>query len=216
MEQETRRIERRQIWHDFRTQILILGGFVAFMWGLEIIDTILTFISGYQEPLNQFGVRPRTLVGLRNIFFAPFLHVGFAHLIANTVPFVVLGWLIMARKFRDFVWVTLIVSVIGGFGIWLIADTNSTHLGASILIFGYFGFLFLRGFFERSLPSIGMTLIVTFLYGGIMWGVLPQATGISWQGHLFGFIGGGLAAYLLSERPSLPRDTDSIEINILE
>ncbi len=186
------------IGQELKSHIYVLGSIILFMWLLEVADQ---FIFGTR--LDGFGVRPWSIDGLRGILFAPFLHAGFGHLIANTVPFLVLGWLVMIKQIRDFVLVTFIVMIISGLGIWFFGSPISVHLGASSLIFGYFGFLLLRGYFERSPRSIFFSVIVAVFYGGLLWGVLPGQTGISWQGHLFGFVGGGLAAYLMAERPSL-------------
>lgn len=180
--------------NKLKLQATILGGFVVFIWLLEIIDQFLL-----RGRLDNFGVWPRTAVGLWGILLAPLLHAGFGHLMANTVPFLVLGWFVMMRHLRDFILVSIITTVVSGLGIWLIAPSNTVHLGASGLIFGYFGYLLLRGYFERSLSSILWSILVLFLYGGMIWGVLPQRLGISWQSHLFGFIGGGLAAYWLTQ-----------------
>ena len=138
-------------------------------------------------------------MGLWGILWAPFLHRGFQHLIANTGPILILGSIILlSRPLRDFFTVTIIVVFVGGLGTWLIGPTDSVHLGASGLIFGYFGFLLLSAYFERSCRSIAIALVVLLLYSGIIWGVLPQGNGISWQTHLFGFVGGWIAAYTLN------------------
>lgn len=179
-------------WRDtLARQAVILGGMVALMWLEEIVDF---FLGGR---LNQFGIVPRQLIGLRGIVFAPFLHGNFAHLIANTFPFILFGALVMLRHRRDFLIVTPVVMLIGGLGTWLIGPTNSVHIGASGLVFGYLGCLLARGYFERSLLSILLSLGVAFMYGGVLWGVLPGQAGISWQAHLFGFIGGVVAARLI-------------------
>ena len=180
---------------ELQTQASILGGFVALMWIIEIVDS---FLLGGR--LNAYGVRPRSMVGLRGILFMPFLHANFAHLAANTLPFITFGWLIMLRETSDFFLVSAVTMLVSGVGVWLTGSPYSVHIGASGLIFGYFGFLLLRGFFERSLMSIALSLFVGFLYGGLIWGVLPSQPGVSWQGHLFGFIGGVLAAQLLGRR----------------
>ena len=182
----------------FRLQIKILLSVVALLWAIEIVDQLV-----FRGALNSFGIRPRSLPGLAGIFFAPFLHGNFAHLLANTLPLVSLGWLIMLRNTEDFFWVSAISALVSGLGTWLIAAPGSVHIGASGVVFGYFGFLLLRGYFERSAVAIAFSLLVTFLYGGIIWGVLPNQVGISWEGHLFGFIGGILAARLLS-KPGQP------------
>ncbi|MGD1897045.1 MAG: rhomboid family intramembrane serine protease [Phormidesmis sp.] len=184
---------KRSIVGNFRLQVKTLLTIVVVLWSIEIVDLI--FFNG---ALNSFGIRPRTLSGLWGILFAPFLHGDFAHLIANTIPLVSLGWLIMLRRADDIVTVSIIAALVGGLGTWLVGSP-AVHIGASGVIFGYFGFLLLRGYFERSLVAIAFSILVTFFYGGIIWGVLPSQPGISWEGHLFGFIGGIIAAKLLSK-----------------
>jgi membrane associated rhomboid family serine protease len=178
---------------EIQAQIAILGSFVGLMWTLEILDL---FLGGW---LNRFGIRPHSIVGLRGILFAPFLHGNFFHLIANTVPFVILGWFVMLRRTSDFFTVTALVMLISGFGTWLFAPSYTNHIGASGVVFGYLGFLLFRGYFERSIGSILTSIVVGVLYGGMIWGVLPGQIGISWQGHLFGFIGGIVAARMLAQ-----------------
>jgi membrane associated rhomboid family serine protease len=146
----------------------------------------------------MYGIIPRRVIGLRGILFSPFLHGNFPHLIANTVPFLTLGWLVMLRRTSDFWIVTAIAAFIGGLGTWLIAPSFSIHIGASGIVFGYLGLLLSRGYFERNFGSMALSVTVGVLYGGLLWGVLPQQPGISWQGHLFGFIGGVVAARILA------------------
>ena len=169
-------------------QAKVLALLLAIMWVEEAIDFVL------HGALNQYGIVPRNVTGLRGIVFAPFLHANFTHLIANTLPFASLAWFVMLRRMRDFVIVSLMVMLIGGLGTWLIGQSHSVHIGASGVIFGYLGFLLARGFFERSWVAVSLSLAVAFVYGGALWGVLPGQAGVSWQGHLFGFIGGVLAA----------------------
>lgn len=173
-------------------QLLVLGGLLALMWGVEIVDFFL------RGRLDWFGIIPRTTVGLGGIVFAPFLHGNFRHLIANSVPFIVLGWLVMLRCTSDFWVVSGVSMLVGGFGAWLFGAPRSVHIGASGVIFGYFGFLLVRAWLEKSVSSILLALIAAGLYGGLIWGVLPLQRGVSWQAHLFGLIGGGIAAWLLA------------------
>ncbi|KKJ00902.1 rhomboid family intramembrane serine protease [Prochlorothrix hollandica] len=178
----------------FSDQITILGSLVALMWAVEILDAVI-----FHGTLDNFGIRPRRLGGLGGILFSPFLHGDFAHLMANTVPFVTLGWLVMLRRIQDFWEVTIVTLMISGLGVWLLGASNSVHIGASGLIFGYFGFLLLRGYFERKLDSIALAIGVFAFYGGLLWGVVPWQQGISWEGHFFGLVGGGVAAWLLAK-----------------
>jgi membrane associated rhomboid family serine protease len=189
----TRKYYAKAIANDLKNQILILGGMVALMWILEFLDIFV-----FRHSLDRYGILPRNIGGLWGILFAPFLHGGFPHLIANTVPFITLGWLIMVRETREFFPVTAVIMVVGGIGVWLFG-ASAYHIGASGLIFGYLGFLLLRGYFERSIVSIGIAILVFVLYGGVLWGMVPSNPGISWESHLFGFIGGVIAAKSLSQ-----------------
>jgi membrane associated rhomboid family serine protease len=185
----------KAIAQNLATQISILSALVALLWIIEAIDWLLPMWA-----LNQYGIKPQTEIGLRGIFLAPFLHGNFAHLAANTAPLVVFGWLILLAGVGDFLFVSGVTMVVSGLGTWLIGASGSVHIGASGVIFGYFGFLLLRGLFERSPMSIIVSLIVGFVYGSFIWGVLPNQPGISWEGHLFGFLGGVLAAQILGNR----------------
>jgi membrane associated rhomboid family serine protease len=166
---------------------LPVAAMVAVMWVTEILDVPL------DGELDGYGIRPRRVDGLDGVVFAPFLHAGFRHLIANTVPFLVLGGAIALGSAKRFAQVTILVGLISGLGTWLSGATSSIHLGASGLVFGYLTYLMTRGLFERRLRYILGGLVVLVLYGGVLWGVLPTP-GISWQGHLFGAIGGVCAA----------------------
>lgn len=118
---------------------------------------------------------------------------------ANTLPFVILGWLVLIRATEDFFMVTAIAMGVGGLGTWLLAGPRTVHVGASGLVFGYLGYLLLRGYFERSFAASFISIVVAVAYGSLIFGVLPTVPGVSWQGHLFGFLGGGLAARFLAK-----------------
>ena len=180
---------------EWKRNAILLFGFVAVMWLTELVDWAL--LGGR---LDHFGIIPRQTIGLFGIFLAPFLHGGAAHLIANTVPILVLGMLVILSNGHRFVLVTVMIILISGLGTWLIGPANSVHIGASGLIFGYVGFLITTAYYERSAASIILAILVVALYGGIIWGVLPQGNAVSWQGHLFGLIGGMLAARWTMDR----------------
>ncbi len=189
----------RTIAGELKLQLLILGSCVTIAWGLELFD-LLVLKGGYNfgGGLDQYGIIPRNPIGLRGILFAPFLHGGLGHLIGNTIPFLILGWLVMLRETTDFFVVSIISALVSGLGTWLFGAPG-IHLGASGVIFGYLGYLLARGYFERSGFAIAMSLFVGALYGSLIWGVLPFQQGISWEGHLFGFIGGILSAKMLAD-----------------
>lgn len=167
-------------------------GIVVLLVVIEAVDV------GMNDKLNQYGIVPRRVSGLDGILWAPFLHADFAHLIGNLIPGVVLGFLLlMAGRFLS---VTAVVWVVSGFGVWLTAPAGSVTIGASGIVFGWLAYLLVRGLFNRDVWQVLGGVILLAVYGGILWGVLPQGGGMSWQGHLFGAAGGVLAAWMLSDR----------------
>lgn len=174
-----------------RSQLSFLVTLVLFLWIEEVVDVL--FLGGR---LDLYGIRPRSVDGLWGVVFSPFLHGGLAHLAANTVPLLVLGWLVLLRGTAVFVGVFVASMGTGGLGCWLLGASDSVHIGISGVIFGFFGFLVLAGIFERRLGSLVVTVLVIAAYGGLIFGVLPGQAGVSWQSHLFGFLGGAMSARL--------------------
>lgn len=161
---------------------------VAVMWVLEIVSKI----DG--QGLNGDGIWSRSLSGLPGILTAPFLHAGFGHLAGNTIPFVLLGLVIAAAGARRVIEVTVIVVLVGGLGTWLTGPSHTSTIGASGIVFGYAGFLVARGFFQRSFAALAIGVVVAVLFGASLASDLIPRTGVSWQDHLFGALGGILAA----------------------
>ncbi|WP_211357031.1 rhomboid family intramembrane serine protease [Nocardioides rubriscoriae] len=183
--------ERRSPW---LTAGIGAVGFVALLWLIEVVDALV----GHR--LDQYGVHPRTDEGLLGIVLAPLLHGGWLHLEANTVPTLVLLFLVLVSGLVRGLQATALIWLVGGVGLWLVAPSDTVHLGASVLIFGWFVYLLLRGFWNRSAGQVLLGVALFLVYGSLLLGVLPGEPGISWQGHLFGAVGGGLAAFLLAER----------------
>ena len=187
----------------------MLGGIVAIMWVLEAINSIDSNAISRSD-----GIYARNVDHIWAIFTAPFLHFSFQHLIANTVPFVFMGVIIALQGARRLLLVTLIVIVVGGLGTWLIAPANSDTAGASGVVFGYATYLFARGFFNRSALELLTGLVVGVVWGGALLSSVVPHTGVSWQGHVCGAIGGVVAAYVLrrESRPrSRPGPTDPLD-----
>ena len=180
---------------ELKTGITIIGGLLAVMWGVESIEWVLSTDWG-----RTYGILPRNPDGLWGLLLSPLLHGGFGHLIANSIPFAILGGLMMLRGVNEFVKATIQITILGGLCVWLIGASNSYHIGASGVIFGYMGFLLSIGIFERSIKGIAIALVAGFFYGGILWGVLPSEPGISWEGHLFGFLAGIASAKFLAKK----------------
>ncbi len=178
----------RNVTRSLKSQALTLGTTTSALWVTFGVNTLLG------GALLQFGIVPRTTDGLIGILVAPFLHANLNHLIANTVPFLLFGWLVMLRDRRHFLPVTLYSMLGAGLLAWSIGAPNSVHVGASGVVFGFLGFLLLSGWYARSFASIAISVLVAVVWGGTVMGVLPGTPGVSWQGHLGGFIGGVLAA----------------------
>jgi membrane associated rhomboid family serine protease len=172
--------------------LLLLGG----LWMLELLDQL----SGNQ--LDQLGIHARDVDGMPEIFTAPFLHAGWDHLISNSLPFVVLGFLVLLSGLARWFVSSLIIIIISGMTAWLMTPENTIILGASGLIFGWLTYLLARGIWSRRPAQVAVAVIVLLLYGGLIWGVLPGTAGVSWQAHLGGAVGGVLAAWLLHRRAS--------------
>ena len=178
--------------------LLFVAAMAALMWVVEVVDVV----AG--GDLDSAGIRPRDPDGLPGIAAAPFLHGGFGHLIANTVPFLLLGAAIALSGLARIVAVTVIVAVVGGLGTWLTAPAGSVTIGASGLVFGFAAYLFARGAFSRKPLHLAAGLVVLAVYGATLLLSLVPTPGISWQGHLFGAIGGIVAARVLDRRPAGP------------
>ena len=169
--------------------VQVIVAFVALLYGVELLDSL---VGGR---LDEFGVRPRREDGLDGIAFAPLLHLGWGHLLANTLPLLIFGFLILLAGVTRWLAVTAVVWVVGGVGTWLTGQPGSVHIGASVLAFGWLVYLLLRGIFSRRVGQVLLGLVLLLVYGGLLFGVLPGQPGVSWQGHLFGAVGGGLAAW---------------------
>ena len=179
---------------DRTNALLLVVAMVGLMWILEIVDIAA------DHRLDNYGIHPRDVDGLAEILSAPFLHAGFGHLISNTVPFLAMGAAIALGGLLRVGLVTLIVAVVSGLGTWLIAASNSVHLGASGVVFGYATYLVSRGIFSRRFSELAVGVVVVAIWGvGLLQGLLPQER-ISWQAHLFGAIGGVVAASVLAGR----------------
>ncbi len=172
-----------------------LGALLAIMWGVELVNAL----DSYR--LDRDGIVPRNLSHLDGIGFAPFLHASFSHLLANTIPFVILGFAIALAGAGRLLLVTLVVALVSGAGTWLTAPGGTVTVGASGVVFGYATYLISRGLFDRQIVEIAVGVIVLLFFGGaLIYDLIPH-TGISWEAHLFGGIGGVLAAAALS-RPA--------------
>jgi len=172
--------------------LLLLAG----LWMLEFLDQL----SGNR--LDQLGIHAREVDGMPEIFTAPFLHAGWDHLISNSLPFLVLGFLVLLSGLARWVASSLIIIIVSGMAAWSLTPAHTIILGASGLIFGWLTYLLARGIWSRRPAQVVVAVLVMLVYGGLIWGVLPGAVGVSWQAHLGGAVGGIFAAWLLHRRAS--------------
>jgi membrane associated rhomboid family serine protease len=169
---------------------IVVAGFTVLLYLIELIDRILP------TNLERFGIVPRSLSGLDGIVWAPLLHGTWGHLLANTLPVLVLGFLAMAGGLGQWIAVTATIWVLSGIGVWLTG--SGLTVGASGVAFGWLAFLLVRGIFTRSLLQLGVAVVLFLYWGGMLLGVLPGNPGVSWQGHLFGAAAGVLAAWFVA------------------
>lgn len=189
--------ETRAMVTEVKQAAALTAGGWALVWGVTVLDWIL------RGAIAAHSVVPRTVAGLWGILVMPFVHADLGHILANTTAGVPLAMLAMSRKRSDAVVVAGVAALTGGLGAWLLGAPGSLHIGASGVVFGWLGFLMGRGWFERRFGAIALSVLVTFLYGGALFTMIPGvAAGISWQGHLFGFIGGLLVSRFVGERLS--------------
>ncbi len=181
----------QQVLSNILQTAVTMGIIVIVLWIIHMVDTWL-LRGGLKQ---RFGIRPRTDFNPLDFLFAPLLHVDFAHLAANSVPLFMLGGLVLVQGQLTFWVMTLFVMVVAGLGTWFLGKPNTFHVGASGVILGYFGFILANVFFMPDLATILVATIVVILYIGLIWQILPRK-GVSFTGHLFGFLGGILAAWV--------------------
>ncbi|MDO4686981.1 MAG: rhomboid family intramembrane serine protease [Corynebacterium sp.] len=174
------------------TAIRLTVGFVVAIWGVFILDTLT---GGW---LKYYGIHPLDPSALSGIVTSPFLHADLMHLMSNTMPGAIFVFLIGLSGRRVFWEVTAISAVVGGMGTWLFGGIGTNHIGVSGLIYGWFSYLVIRGIANRNLLHIILGVILATAYSCYIWGVIPGTPGISWQGHLFGGIGGALAGWFIT------------------
>jgi membrane associated rhomboid family serine protease len=163
--------------------------FPLILWIVHLISFI------FQIDMTRLGVLPRNFVGLLGIITSPLIHADFSHLISNTIPLIVLGWIIFFFYPKVSYLLFGIIYFFTGLLVWIFAR-QVYHIGASGVVYGFVSFLFFSGLFRRDNKSIALALIITFLYGGLIWGMIPGWKTISWESHLFGALTGLTAAYL--------------------
>jgi len=179
-----------------RDALVVMAAFLVLIWVLLVAN----WADGYRLDAS-FGIWPRNIGRVQDIFTAPFLHLSWNHIEGNSVPLFILGFLSAYRGVVKFVMVTLIVAVTSGLAVWMFQSGNELTVGASGLIFGYFGYVLVRGLFDRNLIDVGVGFAAAVMYWTILQVAIPGTPGISWIGHLGGLVGGVLAGWVLRARP---------------
>jgi membrane associated rhomboid family serine protease len=185
------------------------------MWIVFLLSILIN------EDFSRMGLLPRNLVGLLGIITSPLIHADFSHIFSNTIPLIILGWIIFSVYPKLSYLLFVFIYLVTGLLVWIFAR-QVYHIGASGVVYGFVSFLFFSGIFRRDNKSIALALVITFLYGGLVWGMIPGLKGISWESHLFGAITGLLAAYMFRniEPPSKKYDwedePDDFDVNELE
>jgi len=181
--------------HKLRDAVVVMAGFLALIWALQVFN----WADGYRLDAD-FGIVSHHLGRLPDIFTAPFLHISWQHIEGNSLPLFVLGVLAAYRSIARFLVVSLIVLVTSGLAVWLFQSGNGVTVGASGLIFGYFGYVLVRGFLDRNMVDIGVGVVAGVLYWTILQVAIPGTPGVSWIGHLGGLVGGVIAAWVVRSR----------------
>ena len=176
-----------------RTGLVFAIGYLVVLWGIHIINYAI-----FGGQLSYYGIHPLDFNGIWGIVTAPLLHDDWEHLMGNSLPGAVFCFLIGLSGRKAWWEVTLLVVLIGGLGTWLLGGPGTNHIGASSLVYGWLAYLLVRGIFNRSLIQIVLGVVLGVAYSGLVWGVLPIYEGVSWQGHLFGAIGGIVAGMTIT------------------
>jgi len=183
-------VERNNVRRHGLPALRLVSALVAFIWSI----TALNAFSDYA--FNAYGIGPRVAEGLLGVLLWPFLHGNLYHLLSNTTPLLLMGFLVALRGPWLFLQVTALVTILAGLGVWLMGRP-AIHIGASGLVFGYFGFLVAISLVERSWTSLAIASFTLFYYGSMLIGILPTHSYVSWEGHLAGLIAGVFVARLL-------------------
>jgi len=171
--------------------VYFLLSLLAVLWGIQLLHHY------WLSDLAQYGILPRVQQGLPHIFTAPFIHGSFAHLMSNTLPLMVFSWVCLLRGWAYYLCSSLFIIAVGGLGVWLFARM-ALHIGASGWIFGLWALIVSRALFEKDFKSILLSLLMLFFYGGMIYGVLPSESHISFEAHLSGLVAGIICAWLSS------------------
>lgn len=201
-----KRRDAEQVLNDARRALFVMAGVLAFIWLVQVVN----WLDNYWLS-KHFGIVAREPSRLPEIFSAPFLHWSFTHIEGNSAPLFFLGFIAAYRGMARFVAVSFIVIITSGLGSWLFEPAHAVGAGASGVVFGYFAYVVVRGIVERHIIDIIVGVVVTISYWSILRGVLPSDPHVSWQAHLFGLLGGVVAALVVRPRRERPIPHEIVE-----
>jgi len=190
---------------EARKALWVMVGFLAIIWVVQIFNSIDDYGLS-----RDYGIEAREVGSLPEIFTAPFLHYSWAHIEGNSGPLFIFGFLAAYRGVKKFLAVTVLIVLLSGLGAWFISASQSVTAGASGIVFGYFGYIIVRGLFDRHRIDIVLGLVMALCFAYQFSALLPGETGVSWQGHLFGFVGGVLGGWIFRDRRPKPAETPTV------
>lgn len=180
---------------EAKKALWVMVGLLAVLWVIQLVNAP----TGY-DLSNEFGIEARDPASLPEIFSAPFMHSSWAHIEGNSGPLFVFGFLAAYRGVKKWLGVSVLIIVASGLGVWFISPSHSVTVGASGLVFGYFGYIIVRGLFDRHLIDIVLGLVMALCFAYQFASLLPGEEGVSWQGHMFGFVGGIVGGWLFRDK----------------
>lgn len=189
------RNEAEMMIAEAKKALWVMVGLLAVLWVIQLVNAP----TGY-DLSREFGIEARDPASLPEIFSAPFLHYGWDHIEANSGPLFVFGFLAAYRGVKKWLGVSVLIIVASGLGVWFISSSHSVTVGASGLVFGYFGYIIVRGLFDRHPIDIVIGLVMALCFAYQFASLLPSEEGVSWQGHMFGFIGGIVGGWLFRDK----------------
>ncbi|MEU0791498.1 rhomboid family intramembrane serine protease [Amycolatopsis sp. NPDC005961] len=189
------RSEAEMMIAEAKKALWVMVGLLAVMWVIQLVNAPTDY-----DLSREFGIVTRDPASLPEIFTAPFLHYGWDHIEANSGPLFVFGFLAAYRGVKKWLGVSVLIIVASGLGIWFISPTSAVTVGASGLVFGYFGYIIVRGLFDRHPIDIVIGLVMALCFAYQFVSLLPTEEGVSWQGHMFGFVGGIVGGWLFRDK----------------
>jgi membrane associated rhomboid family serine protease len=188
-------VNAEEVLQEARKALYVMVGFIAFIWAVQVLNWAMSY-----SPSTHYAIRPHSVSHLGDIFSAPFLHQSWQHIEGNSGPLFVFGFLAAYRGVRKFLVVTLFIAITSGMTVWFFQNPSSGTVGASGLVFGYFGYVVVRGLFDRHLIDVLIGCVMALSFAYLLTSALPGTQGVSWLGHLGGLIGGVLAGWLFRDR----------------